>query len=176
MAPFKPESIPVFSLLDRLSEPDTDNDSEVFLSQEATAAPQHPDRHGGKFHTRKFVELFEKSIKRDLEWLFNTRQTFDDRLAGLPQLSSSVFAFGLPDTTVNATSVKGLECLAAAMQKVTETFDPRLREVRIEIGTMSGIGRVVEFRIRGVLMINPAPEEVVIDAVFDSSLSKYKVV
>jgi type VI secretion system protein ImpF len=166
----------VLSLLDRLSQPDSDSDSEVCLPQETTATLERPDRHATNLYTQKVARFFQKSVKRDLEWLFNTRRTFDARIAGLPELSASVFAFGLPDmTSVNVSSAKDLERFAQTMQKSLEIFDPRLREVQIGIEPFGGSNRSLQFRIRGVLAMDPAPEEVVIEAVLDSSIGKYEV-
>ena len=122
------------------------------------------------------VELYKKSVKRDLEWLFNTRRAFDERLDSYPELSASVFAYGLPDmTSVNVTSARDHDRLARVMQKSLEFFDPRLREVQIGIEPFAGINRGLRFRINGVLVMDPAPEEVEIDAVLDSNIGKYEV-
>jgi type VI secretion system protein ImpF len=172
----KVEPGPKLSLLDRLSQPDSDSDTEVFLPQERAIPREGPDKHVTQAYRRTMADLYKKSVKRDLEWLFNTRRTFDPRLDNYPQLSASVFAFGLPDmTSVNPASAKDHRHFALIMQRSLEFFDPRLQQVQIEIEPLAGFSRSLQFRINGVLMMDPAPEEVVINAVLDSSFGRYEV-
>jgi type VI secretion system protein ImpF len=172
----KVESGPTLSLLDRLSQPDSDNDTEVFLPQGRTVHREGLDKHVSKSHARAMVELYKKSVKRDLEWLFNTRHTFDERLDDYPQLSASVFAYGVPDmSSISRSSGKDHRRLAFVMQKSLEVFDPRLQQVQIEIEPLAGFNRSLQFRINGLLVMDPSPEEVVIDAVLDSNFGKYEV-
>src|SRR6266545_3142344 len=48
----------------------------------------------------KNLRQLKQSVKRDLEWLLNTRQVAGGLPPGLRELNRSVAAYGLPDFTV----------------------------------------------------------------------------
>src|SRR6266542_5705646 len=50
-------------------------------------------------HSKSLRQL-KQSVKRDLEWLLNTRQVAGGLPPGLKEINRSVAAYGLPDFTV----------------------------------------------------------------------------
>lgn len=162
----RPDSsgLPTLSLIDRLSMEDSD-------SREAN------DRlHLDKGHFRKMVKRYKDSVKRDLEWLFNTRRTFDHRIGQYPEIESSVYAWGLPDiTSVNIGSVNDQRKLVEIMKESLRLFERRLTDIAIDFDPVSGGSRSLQFRISGTLLMNPAPEPVTIDTVLDSTSARYEV-
>jgi len=156
--------LPTFSLVDRLSLEDSN------LPEGAR------DRDFEKIHYRDAVKRYKDSVKRDLEWLFNTRQTFDYRIEDYPQIESSVYAYGLPDiTSVNIGSVTEQRKLADIMKRSLRLFERRLTDVTIDFQPIVGGGRSLQFTISGVLLMDPAPEEVHIDTILDSTSARYEV-
>lgn len=156
--------LPTLSLVDRLSLEDS-NEHEGLQ-----------DRFVEKIHFRDVVRQYKDSVKRDLEWLFNTRQTFDDRINRYTQLESSVYAYGLPDvTSVNIGSVNDQRKLTEIMKRSLRLFERRLTDVSIDFQPIVGGSRSLHFIISGILLMDPAPEEVRIDTVLDSTSARYEV-
>jgi type VI secretion system lysozyme-like protein len=71
-----------------------------------------------------------ESVRRELETLFNTRSTFPARrLSGAPL---TVIDYGIPPlTTYSARNPNDHVELAAALRLAIETYEPRLRAVRV---------------------------------------------
>lgn len=156
--------VPTLSLIDRLSVEDSNVPEGV------------PDRFLERIHQRDVIRQYKDSIKRDLEWLFNNRQTFDSRIDDYTEIPSSVYAYGLPDiTSVNVGSVNDQRKLAEIMKRSLSLFEPRLTEVAIDFQPVVGGGRSLQFTISGILLMDPAPEEVRIDTVLDSTSARYEV-
>jgi type VI secretion system protein ImpF len=152
------------SLIDRLSlaGPDGAIDSLSLLN-------------AARISPREAVRKYKESVKRDLEWLLNTRKTVDDRIDEYPLLATSIYAYGLPDiSSVNVGSVKDQNALLQIMAKTLESFDNRLRGIEIEMDQFSGPARSLKFTISGVVLMDPAPEEITIDTVLEPN-GKYEV-
>lgn len=157
--------LPTLSLVDRLS-----------LEGSDLAEDVHDRTELEKIRRRDTIKRYKDSVKRDLEWLFNTRSTFDYRLEGYPQVERSVYAYGLPDiTSVNIGSVNDQRKLVEVMKESLRLFERRLSDVAIEFEPLVGGNRSLQFRISAILLMDPAPEEVCIDTVLDSTSSRYEV-
>lgn len=156
---------PTFSLVDRLSLEDSD------ARDEAQDQP-----YVDKARSRDAVRRYKDSVKRDLEWLLNTRRTLDYRMDRYSQIESSVYAYGLPDiTSVNIGSVNEQRKLVDLMKETLRLFERRLTNVSIEFDPLPGGSRSLQFSISGVLNMDPAPEEIQIDTILDSTSAKYEV-
>lgn len=169
MPPSEVRDTPQFSLIDRLSYDGAGVDHESL---------QEPERGKQllKVHSKSMVRAYENSVKRDIEWLFNTRRTVDERVDDYPQLNTSVYAYGLPDiTSVNVGSVRDQRELLRLMKRSLELFEPRLREVDIDFEPLTGSTKSLQFRISGVLLMDPAPQTVCINTVLDPVNAKYEV-
>jgi type VI secretion system protein ImpF len=156
---------PTLSLVDRLSMEDSN-----------VAEGTHERPVLDTLHYRDAVRRYKDSVKRDLEWLFNTRRTFDDRISRYPQIASSVYAYGLPDiTSVNIGSVNDQRRLVDIMRDCLRLFERRLSDVAIDFEPIVGGNRSLQFTISSLLLMDPAPEEFRIDTVLDSTNAKYEV-
>ncbi|HWS71409.1 MAG TPA: type VI secretion system baseplate subunit TssE [Thermoanaerobaculia bacterium] len=73
-----------------------------------------------------------ESVRRELEALFNTRSSFPaHRLPGAPL---TVIDYGIPPLTNYSTrNPNDHDSLAAALRLAVETFEPRLRGVRVHV-------------------------------------------
>src|SRR6516225_7690760 len=108
------------------------------------------------------------ALRRDLEWLLNTRRNPNAAPESMAELAASVFNYGLPDfssMTVNAPKDK--QRLLAEIERTIALFEPRLRNVRVSlIETASSITsstRSLRFQIEGALQMDPSPEQVSFD-------------
>jgi type VI secretion system protein ImpF len=173
-----PDSLPTPSLIDRLSKEDLPSDGvDLDLAQASGKTGEIKVRRKASNAQRKeAINRYKDSVKRDLEWLLNTRQVVDDRLPLYPEVSRSVYAYGLPDiTSVNVGAVRDQNELLRRMERCIEFFDKRLTKTEILLEPMVGLNRVLRFSINGIVLMDPAPEEIVIDTILDPVSGEYEV-
>ena len=114
------------------------------------------------------VRLLKSSLRRDLEWLLNTRRTPDAVGREFAELERSLYNFGVPDlTAINRESSRDRNRLARIIEQTLATFEPRLKNIRIEqLETKDPSDRTFRFRIDGMLCVEPLEDAVR----YDSSL------
>lgn len=118
------------------------------------------------------------SVRRDLEWLLNTRRVAEMPEENLHDLNRSVYVYGLPDISSVSLSSRGeQERLLRAIERSIATFEPRLRDVKVIPIRDKDQGKVqrLDFRIEGLLMMDPAPEAVTFDTVLDGVSQTYRI-
>jgi type VI secretion system protein ImpF len=146
------------SVLDRLI------DYEPEVSREAVAS------------RAKSLRQMKQSLKRDLEWLLNTRQVAEGLPPDLKEVNNSLAAYGLPDfTTANIKSHADQNSLRRALETAISIFEPRLEDVTVTIDVMRDIDRVMRFRIDARLRVEPAPEPVTFDTMLQLGSGEYIV-
>lgn len=74
-------------------------------------------------------------VARDLEALLNTRVIVDDTmLTDFPTVGRSVIGFGLADfAALNLASVHDRRRICTAIEAAINAYEPRLKEVRVEL-------------------------------------------
>jgi len=146
------------SVLDRLI------DHEPGLSADAPESPL------------KSLRDLKQAVRRDLEWLLNSRRTVDDIPPDYEETVNSLAAYGLPDFT--AAGVKNpatQEYIRRTIEDAIRLFEPRLidPEVWLEAGFESE--RALRYRIGARLWVDPEPEPVTFDTTFQISSGEYEV-
>ena len=123
------------------------------------------------------VRLLRQSLKRDLEWLLNTRRVTDDQVESSDEMKNSVLTFGLPDVSnYTVASSRDMNRLAWLIEGAVSTFEPRLEGAKILMEPMmEGASRTLRFSIEGMLRMSPAPERVSFDTVLELSSGSYQV-
>jgi type VI secretion system protein ImpF len=123
------------------------------------------------------VRQLKAALRRDLDWLLNSRRTPERETADYPELENSVFCYGLPDlSSFSWQSERDRQRLARSIEIAIETFEPRLRRVRvIPVGELSGTQFVLRFQIEGMLQMSPSPEHISFDTVLQLSSGEYQV-
>jgi type VI secretion system protein ImpF len=119
---------------------------------------------------------FKASVCRDLEWLFNSRQSLEAPNVG-KLLRNSVFAYGLPDiSSLSTSSMRDRKRLSQALEEAVRLFEPRISNCRVTLATTDD-GKVprLRFIIEGLLRVDPSPEPVSFDTVLDMANGEYKV-
>ena len=125
--------------------------------------------------TQSFRQI-KASLRRDLEWLLNSRQTIIEVPDYAKELPWSVFVYGLPDlTSFSLNSARDQEDLLRIMETTIAKFEPRLTNTAVTMLPVSDTTRVVRFQIEGLMRAEPAPERVVFDTVFDTVRGEYQV-
>ncbi|HTO88051.1 MAG TPA: type VI secretion system baseplate subunit TssE [Thermoanaerobaculia bacterium] len=122
------------------------------------------------------LRLLKDAVRRDLEWLLNTRLEADERVEELPEVSRSLAMFGLPDfTSAEVFSTEGGERLRKRVETAVRVFEPRLEHVRVALGSMSRRDRAVRFQIEAQLRVEPSPEPVVFDTMLQLGSGEARV-
>ncbi len=148
------ESPVVYSILDRLiDDPD---------------APLPTNRYAS-------TRFFKESVRRDLEWLLNTRIPLQPPHG--KQSERSLYTFGLPDTSsFTLLSYSDRMILTKAIQAAIIKFEPRIRNPRVVLVTANDQRvRSLRFIIEGILHMEPNPEPVAFDTILDLSSGQYQL-
>jgi len=116
------------------------------------------------------------SIRRDLEYLLNSRRPPVEIPEGSRELQHSVFYFGLPDISGMAvTSSKDQKVMMSMIERVVADYEPRLTNVVVSLSPVAGRARVLKFQIEALLMIEPAPERIAFDTTLELTSGQYSV-
>ncbi|HVN21282.1 MAG TPA: type VI secretion system baseplate subunit TssE [Dongiaceae bacterium] len=146
------------SVLDRLIDRDPETRSEVPLTR-----------------AQSLREL-KWALKRDLEWLLNTRRTIDPSPDSARETSRSVYHYGFADiSSKSVASPRDQADLVRDMESAIALFEPRLKRARVRLEVMEGSYRALKFVIEGLLCMDPAPEPVRFDTVLELGKGEYEV-
>ena len=122
------------------------------------------------------VRRLRLAVRRDLEWLLNTRRNPDAAPDSMVELSQSVYNYGLPDfSAVSLNSPKDRDWLLIEVERTVALFEPRLRDIRVTLLETAGGSRTLRFQIEGLLDMDPAPEQVSFDTVLQLSSGEYQI-
>ena len=126
--------------------------------------------------TRSVRDL-KAAVRRDLEWLLNTRAVAIPPPESLQQVRESVYTYGVSDiTSLSADDPKARLRLRAMIEEAIRIFEPRLMNVLVsESAAVSRENRQLRFSIQAVLRMDPSPERVSFDTVLDVSRGQYAV-
>jgi type VI secretion system protein ImpF len=146
------------SVLDRLIDRDPKTRSEISLSR-----------------AQSLREL-KSALKRDLEWLLNTRKTIDPAPDSARETNRSVYHYGFADVSSKSVlSTRDHADLVRDMEAAIATFEPRLKRARVRMEPVEGSYRTLKFVIEGLLCMDPAPEPVRFDTVLELGKGEYEV-
>ena len=128
----------------------------------------------GKLLTRsESLRKLRDAVRRDLEWLLNTRQPIDPAEEGT-ELHNSLYMYGLPDiTSMSIKSTADRQRLLQEIQAAVTRFEPRIANVRVTLKEERMPN--VRFVIEGLLRLDPSPEHVSFDTVLQLSNGEYTV-
>lgn len=122
------------------------------------------------------ISMYRDSLKRDVEWLLNTRQPVMPELASYPALASSVFNFGLPDLhSFDGSAGKEHNALTVALEKCIRTFEPRINQPRVYLARTDLLSRSLKFHIEGQITYENMDEEIKFDTVLELISGEYEV-
>lgn len=126
---------------------------------------------------------FRRAVRRDLEWLLNTRRQLAEVPEGREELRRSLLRYGLPDVASMPRDVPEARArLVRALEETITLFEPRLTQVRVVLAgdgergpaDAHGAGEL-RFLIEAVLLLDPEPERVVFETTFEPSEREYRV-
>jgi len=124
----------------------------------------------------KSLRQLKQAVRRDLEFLLNTRQIVGGIPPELKELSVSLAAYGLPDySSASVRSSADQHRMRRALELMVTTFEPRLKDVSVTLEPARDTERALRFRIDANLLVEPSPEPVVFDTVLQLINGEYKV-
>lgn len=145
------ETTITLSLLDRLIDMEPDNRMENPLSRAQS------------------VRLLKAAVRRDLEWLLNTRRIVDPPNEALKEVNRSGYVYGLSDmSALSMATAADQNRLARQVLSTINLFEPRLTNVRVVLAEAEeGIKKDVRIRIDAMLRMDPVPEPISFDTVIE---------
>ena len=157
--------------------PPLDKEGPVTLSVLDRLIDQEPDRKQEPSMSRaQSLRELRAALRRDLEWLFNTRCTIEEPPESLGEVERSVYNYGIQDpSSLSLRSPKDQEYLAKSIKNAITFFEPRLQAVKVTIEPSAEDIRGIHFSIEGLLRMDPAPEPVFFDTLLEPSSGEYKV-
>ncbi|MEP6692293.1 MAG: type VI secretion system baseplate subunit TssE [Gemmatimonadaceae bacterium] len=115
------------------------------------------------------VRELKASLRRDLEWLLNTRRMHMPLPDGLEEVERSLIRYGLPDiTSMSKDNAAEHVRLLRGVEETIARFEPRLANVRISlVPGPEGKRRELHFLIDAMLRMDPSPEHIVFDTALE---------
>ncbi len=124
------------------------------------------------------VRRLRAAVRRDLEWLLNSRRVAFPPDPALEQTNNSLYVYGIRDiSSVSLSSLDEQEKLLVHIKKTIALFEPRLKEVRViplNDDAKKKLQRL-DFRIEALLDMDPSPEQVSFDTTLDGVNQSYRV-
>ncbi len=132
-------------------------------------------REAPKSHSKTLAEL-KQSVKRDLEWLLNTRHNGVEIAETLEEVNQSLAVYGLPDlTSLSARNPNEQSRLAKALETALRIFEPRFINVKVSLEPIDNTDRQLRFHIEAHLDIEPVPEPISFDTVLSVGSGEFAV-
>src|SRR5436853_4465875 len=118
--------------------PKTDNEIRITSSVLDRLIDYEPEISREPLASRsKNLRQLKQSIKRDLEWLLNTRRFADGLPSDLKEINNSLAAYGLPDfSNLSIKSPADQNRMRRFLEVAISTFEPRLEDVVVTLQPM----------------------------------------
>ena len=132
-------------------------------------------REAPKSRSKSLREL-KLSVRRDLEWLLNSRVVKVEIDERMEEIKKSVLTFGLPDITgLSAKNHNEQKRLTKAIETAIRQFEPRFLDVRVTLEPVNNVDRSLNFRIEARLNVEPTPEPIAFDTVLQLGSGDFQV-
>lgn len=152
------ENLVTIPLLDRLVDRDPRSSQEPLMSRAQS------------------VRLLKESLRRDIEWLLNSRRIFEESTDPKAELTHSLYNYGLPDIThYSFNSSRDMNRVTWLLENTVAIFEPRLRNAKVFVEPVDKGSLKIKFRVEGMLVMDPAPERVSFDTTLDVTSQSYSV-
>ena len=122
------------------------------------------------------VAMYRDSMKRDLEWLLNTRKPVLPELESYPLTAASVLNYGLQDLhSFDGSAGREQNALTLAIEKCIRTFEPRIVQPHVFLTRTDMLSRSLRFHIEGQIVYETMEEEIKFDTVLEMISGEYEV-
>lgn len=121
------------------------------------------------------IQMFKNGIKRDVEWLLNTRRTPCKQIEDYPLASNSVFNYGLPDVNeLGASSTDSAKVLQVILQTL-RSHEPRIKDPRVSLVRSDTLKRSIQFHVDGHILVENSEEDISFDTMLKVITGEYEV-
>lgn len=128
-----------------------------------------------KSRTRTLSEL-KQAVRRDLEWLLNTKRMVIYVDENLEEVNDSVVVYGLRDlTSLSVRSLEQRNFLIKEVERTIKTFEPRFLNLKVSLEPAENTDKSLRFKIEAYLNVDPAPEPVTFDTVLELGTGDFEV-
>ena len=135
----------------------------------------HMSREAPRSQAQSLAEL-KSSVKRDLEWLLNTRRNGVEIAETLEELNQSLAVYGLPDlASLSVVNPSEQNRLIKAIESALRVFEPRFINVKVLLEPIDNTDRQLRFRIEAHLDIEPVPEPISFDTVLQVGSGEFSI-
>ena len=126
--------------------------------------------------SRITARQIKDAVIRDLENLLNTRRQILVPSPEYHEVHNSLYMYGLQDFTMkNPGSPIVKQKLRQVIERTISRFEPRLKNVTVQIEAPGQNARDLRFRITATMVIEPIIEPVIFDTYFDVGRGEYKI-
>lgn len=125
-------------------------------------------------HSLLTIRQIKALVIRDLENLLNSRCPIAAPSAEYTELHKSLFVYGIRDySALSPKSPSVRQTLRQDIEKSIARFEPRLKNVTVNVEPGHQKGRDLRFRINALLVVEPESEPVTFDTLFDINRGEY---
>jgi type VI secretion system protein ImpF len=122
------------------------------------------------------LRRLKDAVRRDLEWLLNTRRVAGGLPPELKEVNQSVAAYGLPDfADLGVEDPTDQKRIRREVETAIKIFEGRLENVTVAMEPLRATERVLHFRIDARLKVEPDPEPITFDTMFQLASGQYMV-
>jgi type VI secretion system protein ImpF len=120
------------------------------------------------------IAALERSVRRDLEALLNTRRRWRSWPDRYPELATSPLGYGIPDFAAGAfNDPRRRDQLRFQVEQAIRRYEPRLSGVRVSLIERSDqLDQMLRLRVDALLRTEPAPEPISFDALVDAATAE----
>ncbi|MBX2858642.1 MAG: type VI secretion system baseplate subunit TssE [Cellvibrionaceae bacterium] len=114
----------------------------------------------------QILRHLRESVRRDLEYLFNSRFRCLSPPRDCKHLVDSNLNYGLPNlSTINLSSAVGRKQFCRSLEETIAHFEPRFKSVKVKMEeNIDNEIPTINFRVEATLHTNPAPEIIILDS------------
>jgi len=106
-------------------------------------------------------------VRRDIEWLLNTRKVFSGFSPALREVPNSILAYGMPDfSQFSGANASDRNTITAEVEEALRQFEPRLQPRSIKavlVESDNPLESEMKLRISGILHVDPIREAISFD-------------
>jgi type VI secretion system protein ImpF len=122
------------------------------------------------------VRQLKTTLRRDLEWLLNTRRIAIEPPESSEELRRSLYYYGLPEFVgLSMTAFDDQSRILKSIETAISSFESRLTSVRVTMRPASAVERTLYFVIEAILLIDPIPERITFDTMLELTSGEYHV-
>jgi type VI secretion system protein ImpF len=121
------------------------------------------------------MRVYRESVKRDVEYLLNSRRPPIPTLQAYPKAAVSVVNYGLPDINSYSDSGTDQNALLTSIVQTLRNYEPRIQNLRVFVSRAETLTRSLRFHIEGQIQFDTVIEDIQFDTVLELTRGEYEV-